>query len=236
MIKTFGEAAFSLALATSGLSPFFIGEWPEAPEPSSNAVVEVREVPVPDMNPVAPESKSEPIPDLYAEVSAERAAQEAFEAEIDKLAADIRSAFRINPTRARNFSQWIVEAVDSTSIPKEIMTALVVSESSFQYELTSAVGAVGPAQVRPVFWAEKCGSGDLEKDPKFNIKCGVRALSEYLETRCDGDMTCALQTYNVGPTNYHNPEYEGAKRRYISKVKKNMSRLTGNANLILASK
>lgn len=230
MIKTLGEAAFSVALATSGLSPFFIGDWPE---PVDQPVAEVREVPVPDANPVRVVAESAGIPNMYAAASEERMAQLALEAEIEGLASNIEKAFRINPVRARNFSEWIVEAVESTSIPKEVMTALVVSESSFQYKLTSAVGAVGPAQVREVFWGEKCGSGDLENDPKFNIQCGVTALNEYLERRCDGDMTCALQTYNVGPDNMKLEKYDGAKQRYITKINRNLSKLTGNT--VLAS-
>lgn len=233
MIKALGEAAFSFALATSGLSPFLIGEWPEPSEAPVATVSEVRVVPVPDLNPVAPEPVDDGIPDLYEELSEERIAQQQREAEIDELASNIRNAFGINPTRSRNFSEWIVEAVESTAIDKEVFAALVVSESSFQYKLTSSVGAVGPAQVREEFWGEKCGSGDLENDPKFNIQCGVVALSEYLEDYCDGDMTCALQMYNVGPTNMKLPEYDGAKQRYISKINRNMAKLTGRT--ILAS-
>lgn len=258
MIKTFGEAAFSMALATAGLTPFWVGEWPE-PKPDAQNSSEVQSQinsheaggfsgvilrdpapyqpekadvarpskPVADANPVRPEPDSSDIPDLYAEMSREQAEREAFEAKVRSFAYQLRSTFGINPTRALNFSEWILVAVESTSIPKEIMAALVVSESSFRYKLRSAVGAVGPAQVRPVFWEEKCGSGDLENDPELNIRCGVTVLSEYLEKNCDGDMVCALQTYNVGPTNYHDPKFEGAKQRYISKIKRNMSKLTG---------
>lgn len=231
MIKTLGEAAFSLALAASGLSPFYIGGWPEAPESAGDSSYEAQVIPAPDAAPLAAKPDSSEIPDLYSEISEQRIAEQKIKADIDKLAANIRSAFGINPTRAKNFSEWIIDAVESTSIPKEVMTALVVSESSFQYKLRSSVGAVGPAQVRPVFWAEKCGSGDLENDPKFNIQCGVTALSEYLEKECDGDMTCALQTYNVGPSNMDLPEYEGAKQRYISKINRNMAKLTGRTVL-----
>lgn len=231
MIKTFGEAAFSIILATSGLSPFLLGDWPVAPSSHESTAVEAKDVPVADPDAVAPVSASAGIPDLYREVSKERIAQEMFNEKVQEFATDLRGAFNINPTRAKNFSEWILVAVESTSIPKEVMAVLVVSESSFQYKLTSPVGAVGPAQVRPEFWSEKCGSGDLEHDPKFNIQCGSIALSEYLQDYCDGDMTCALQTYNVGPGNMKLKKYEGAKQRYISKINRNMARLTNRTML-----
>ena len=231
MIKTLGEAAFSLAIAAIGLGPFLVGEWPETPETSEVSVV--RALPVPDLDAVAPEPVSANIPNIYEEASQEIMALQEYETGIQEFANDIRDAFGINPTRARNFSEWITLAVESTTIPKEVMASLVVSESSFQYKLKSSVGAVGPAQVRPIFWAEKCGSGDLEHDPEFNIRCGVTVLSEYLVDICKGNMTCALQTYNVGPGNMKLSKYDGAKKRYIAKITRNMSKLTGTTMLAI---
>lgn len=266
MIKTFGEAAFSIALATGGVSPILLSDVfePQDVTPvaevqsvsnqsastpvsqdvsTSTSVVNINEkiaynTPVSieqDDIAMIPPKESGQIPDLYAEKQEKKEQENKFERKVQSFAADLQNAYYINPTRAENFSRWILLAVESTSIPKEIMASLVVSESSFQYKLKSSVGAVGPAQVRPEFWEDACGSGDFENDPEFNIRCGSIALSEYLEDHCDGDMTCALQKYNVGPTNYYDPKYEDAKRRYISKIKRNMAKLTGNYN-VLASR
>ena len=129
--------------------------------------------------------------------------------------------YSLNEKRSENFSYWIVEASFDNHVPTEILTALVATESSFRYELTSSVGAIGPAQVRPVFWKDYCGV-DLT-NPSENIYCGARVLAKYRNENCDGDWNCALKMYNVGPSNYYSGNYEGAKKRYISKIENHLN-------------
>ena len=85
------------------------------------------------------------------------------------------------------------------------------TESSFRKNVTSPVGAIGPAQVRPDYWSQFCGTADL-RDPEENIYCGAQILAHYVE-RC-GDEACALSAYNIGPYGAK----QQAAQRYVAKV------------------
>ena len=229
MVNLAGNAAFSVVLAAAGLSPFY-GDWPEPSAPDASFEQAVA-MPAPVVAPVAePELPSADVPNLYEEIGGNHAVTH--EDMVHGFGRQLEMAFGINSVRANNFSDWILTAVESTSIPKEILAAVVDAESDFRYKVRSHAGAVGPAQVIPHFWQDAC-VGDIENDPKTNIQCGVVVLSDYLEG-CGGDMVCALQTYNVGPTNMRNPKYAGAKQRYINKIRARLARLNGVT--LLASK
>jgi soluble lytic murein transglycosylase-like protein len=95
------------------------------------------------------------------------------------------------------------------------LASLVLTESSFRKNVRSAVGAVGPAQIRPEYWSGFCGIANLH-DPAENIYCGAQVLS-HLVDRCGderGDEGCALGAYNIG----FYGEREQAARRYVAKV------------------
>lgn len=226
MIKHLGEAAVSVMLASAGFIPF-MGEWPE-PVPSSA----VSDVPVFEIT-AAPAPQYYVTDGPFYPVQRNAGPESAREDVVHQFGRQLEAAYGINPTRAKNFSGWIVAAVESSSIPKEVMASLIMSESSFRYKVTSSVGAVGPAQVRPNFWGHVC-DGDLENDPRANIQCSRVVLETYLE-RCRGDMVCTLQTYNIGPDNMKKKEFEPAKRRYIAKINKNKAKLEKQKSTMLAS-
>ena len=109
------------------------------------------------------------------------------------------------------FSPWILEAAKRQQLEPELLAGLVITESSFRKNVTSSVGAIGPAQVRPELWSQFCGTGELS-DPAENIYCGAQILA-YYKDRC-GAEDCALQAYNIGP--YSRKVKAG--QRYVTKV------------------
>lgn len=136
-------------------------------------------------------------------------------------------SYGLTEKKAENFADWILISTSKSSITPETMAALIMTESSFRYKVKSYAGAVGPAQVTPLFWNDSC-HGDLENDPQMNVRCGVYVLEHY-KKRCDNNLQCAFEMYNVGPTNFHKKEYTGAKERYFTKI-------TNYKNQILAFK
>lgn len=131
--------------------------------------------------------------------------------EVDAFGHKMANAFGVPATTAQEFAGWILEASRRQQLEPELLASLVLTESSFRKDARSAVGAVGPAQVRPEFWSGFCGIADLD-DPAENIYCGAQVLS-HLVDRCGGEG-CGLGAYNIG---YHS-EREQAARRYVAKV------------------
>jgi len=127
--------------------------------------------------------------------------------------------FGLNSGRATEFAGWILEAADRQQIEPELIASLVFVESSFRKQVRSYVGAIGPAQVRPRYWARFCGDDDLT-DPRLNIHCGAQVLA-HLKELCGGGE-CALAAYNVGMNSLR----KQAAHRYVSKVDYHFLQLT----------
>ena len=132
-------------------------------------------------------------------------------AEVEAFASRIAAGYGVQYSVALEFSPWILEASRRQELAPELLAGLVLTESSFRKHVTSPVGAVGPAQVRPDYWAQFCGTSDL-LDPAENIYCGAQILAHYKE-RC-GAEACALAAYNIGP--YSSKSTAGD--RYVAKV------------------
>jgi len=139
--------------------------------------------------------------------------------EVEAFATRVAAGFNLRQEVALEFSPWILEAASRQQLAPELLAGLVLTESSFRKNVKSAVGAIGPAQVRPEFWAQFCGTEDLG-DPEENIYCGAQILAYYVE-RC-GAEACALSAYNVGP---YSDKRQDAGQRYVAKVARWRDRL-----------
>ena len=134
-----------------------------------------------------------------------------FSAEVEAFAGRIATGFGVRHSVALEFSPWILEASQRQRLAPELLAGLVLTESSFRKHVTSSVGAIGPAQIRPDYWSQFCGTADLS-DPEENIYCGAQILAHYIE-RC-GAEACALSAYNIGPYSVK----QQAGDRYVAKV------------------
>lgn len=143
----------------------------------------------------------------------------AYDVEVANLGSRISTAFGIERVKAEEFSHWLIEASERQGISPDVLASLVLTESSFRKHVRSPLGAVGPAQVRPDYWAAFCGQDHLN-DPEQNVYCGAQVLG-HLQERCDGDLVCALGSYNVGP----NARKGRAAARYVAKIDLHLERL-----------
>ena len=133
--------------------------------------------------------------------------------DVAQFGSKVSNAFGIKDQVAHEFADWILEASERQGLSPELLASLVVTESSFRKYARSNVGAVGPTQVRPDYWGTFCGAKDDLTDPEQNIYCGAQVLSHLFE-RCEGDRSCALAAYNVGPY----AKREAAAKRYVAKI------------------
>lgn len=139
------------------------------------------------------------------------------------FAARLRHGFGLGAMDATEFAGWILDASARQNLEAELLASLVMVESSFRRDARSAVGAIGPAQVRPHMWVDVCG-GDLN-DPEENVHCGALVLRHYWDLCSQEAATatsveaCALGAYNVGFGNLDSAEHAGAIARYLAKIR-----------------
>jgi soluble lytic murein transglycosylase-like protein len=137
---------------------------------------------------------------------------------VDRFSSRIAFVFDLEYDVAREYAGWILDSASRHGLQPELLAGVVYVESRFRRNARSARGAIGPAQVMPL-WSDVC-AGDLRR-PADNIDCGARVLAHYLAA-C-GDIDCALAAYNVGPTN--RARYARSGARYVAKVDAHAERL-----------
>lgn len=131
---------------------------------------------------------------------------------------DLARIFNLDRQKSSDFASWIHDASISSNgaISYGEIASIIYVESTFRTQVESHAGAVGPMQVKPLYWAQWC-NGDLS-NPKDNIECGARVLVHYRYKYCRGDFDCAVQMYNVGPDGFKEADMVMAKKRYLDKV------------------
>ena len=142
------------------------------------------------------------------------------------FAGHLTQAFHLKASVADEFAGWILEASTRQALPPELLASLIMTESSFRKNVRSAIGAVGPGQVRPDLWGAWCGANLA--DPEENINCAARILAYYGEV-CAQSVTdaeaCALRSYNVGYRNHNNRYFIAAADRYVAKIQRYLADL-----------
>jgi len=102
--------------------------------------------------------------------------------------------------------QWIYEASQKYDYDPFLLTALIVTESSFNNWAKSHRGALGLMQIRPRTGHAMATEVNLQWDgkptlfsPESNIALGTYYLNK-LQNRFNNDVKLALEAYNHGPT------------------------------------
>jgi soluble lytic murein transglycosylase-like protein len=142
--------------------------------------------------------------------------------EVTSFAKRLHKALGVPRSTALEFSGWILEAAKRQGLSPELLASVVFTESSFRKNVTSDMGAIGPAQVKP-YWGMFCGSANLS-DPAENIYCGAQILAHYRDL-C-GSEQCALSAYNVGLKNQQDDGYyQEVGSRYAQTIDRHVSRI-----------
>jgi hypothetical protein len=89
------------------------------------------------------------------------------------------------------------EAAEVYGVSANLVLAVIQTESGFDADAVSRVGAQGPMQLMPST-AESLGIDDPQ-DARQNIFGGTRYLGKLLD-RFNGNVALALASYNAGPT------------------------------------
>ena len=121
---------------------------------------------------------------------------------------DVISSYSTGLDRASlsKVPQWIYEASQKYNYDPFLLTALIVTESSFNNWAKSHRGALGLMQIRPRTGHAMATEVNLPWDgkptlfrPESNIFLGTYYLNK-LQNRFNNDVKLALEAYNHGPT------------------------------------
>jgi len=111
---------------------------------------------------------------------------------------------RVDPEVRRQIADTIVEAGHRYDLAPELILAIIFTESSFDIDAESEVGAVGLMQLMPETASQLARELEMEwkghrllTDPQVNILLGSFYLRKLIH-RFD-DLDKALAAYNVGP-------------------------------------
>ena len=134
----------------------------------------------------------------------------------------LEAHYNLPADKAAVYSVWIQDAADYHLVPAKVLSALIMTESSFRTDAVSVVGAIGPAQVRPEIWESECPV-DLSR-PDDNIWCGAMVLRRYHD-RLGGRWESAVRAYNIGITSLTQNMHVAAGHRYLFKVRRHLAQL-----------
>jgi len=141
-----------------------------------------------------------------------------------EVSVDVSEDFRLaQEDRAKDYDRamleaFAAEAAEVYGVSPQLVNAVIQTESGFNAEAVSPVGAQGPMQIMPTT-AKALGIQD-PGDARQNIFGGTKYLSKLLD-RFNGNVALALASYNAGPTVVARhkgiPPY-GETRGYVRKI------------------
>ncbi len=161
---------------------------------------------------------------VIAELEAEA---EAINVELAVLNVLDSHRLRVSPERRQAVARKIIEVGERYDLEPELILAIIFTESSFNIEAESHLGAMGLMQLMPATASQLAAElsmewreGKILTDPEVNILLGsfyLRKLIHRFE-----DLDTALAAYNVGPNRLRGLMALNGRvpRRYASKVQR----------------
>ena len=103
------------------------------------------------------------------------------------------------------YSEYVDKASEEYGVKKELIYAMIHTESHFNKDAVSSAGAIGLMQLTPETYEWLCSKRDIEYvdgglyDPSINIDFGTYLISWLFDEF--GDEELVIAAYNAGPDN-----------------------------------
>ena len=155
------------------------------------------------------------------------AENEAASVELAVLKVLERHRLRVSPAKRHDVASTIIKVAQRYKLAPELILAVIFTESSFDPDAKSEVGAVGLMQLMPATATQMALELELEwkgrrllTDPQMNILLGSFYLQKLIH-RFD-DLNAGLAAYNIGPNRLHYliTEQGHVPRTYARKVQR----------------
>ncbi len=179
-----------------------------------------------------------------AQLSADQQRIDAIITEKENLLKVIKARAKYLDNEEMNvFLNAIVKYSQAHGFDPYLLLAVVETESSYRQYAISNKGAVGLMQVRPFVARDLANELHINADsPSFflcdldlNVRLGAYYLAK-MTKQFGGDLSLALEAYNMGPGKLKSFLRKGAKlsKRYASQVNKSRSQMKNIARRSLA--
>ena len=117
--------------------------------------------------------------------------------QIVELVSDKTDRHLVRPRARSRYDEYINSTSEAHGVSPALVKAVIKTESNFNPNVVSPVGAVGLMQVLPST-ARRVGVSNPHS-PEANILAGVKYLKRLLDM-FDGDEALAVAAYNSGPS------------------------------------
>ncbi len=103
------------------------------------------------------------------------------------------------------YSEYVDKASEEYGVKKELIYAMIHTESHFNKDAVSSAGAIGLMQLTPETYEWLCNKRDIEYvdgglyEPSINIDFGTYLISWLFDEF--GDEELVIAAYNAGPDN-----------------------------------
>lgn len=104
------------------------------------------------------------------------------------------------------YEEFIVDSAQATGIDPYLVVAIIRTETKFDPDRQSRVGAIGLMQLMPITVNEAIQKGnfslafrDYASDPAINIRMGSWYLAQLMK-KFNGNKIAVIAAYNAGPT------------------------------------
>ena len=121
--------------------------------------------------------------------------------QVANVAVVLWRQYRVARQEATLIAQAVLDAANQYAVSPVLLLAVIATESGFDRQAVSAVGAQGLMQILPAAHPQLIAASHDLTEPAENVRIGSSILRQYLDAS-GGDLGAALKRYSGGGKGY----------------------------------